>query len=103
MTLCARSWWGALGLALLLLLTLSAGCAKERGSTYRCTCSYLTDFDDGSTADVLVCSPTDERAPDFARGCAQLGAPAPVEKCSCRMETSKTSCEAGTCTNLPRQ
>ncbi len=101
MSLVSRLRWGE-ALVVGLLFTLSAGCAKERGSTYRCSCSYLTDFDDSATQEVTVCSPSDERATEFARGCAQLGAPAPVEKCACKIAIQSSGCEAGACTNLPR-
>jgi hypothetical protein len=85
-----------------LLSVMAVGCTKERGSTYTCTCTFLTDFDDGSRQDVTVCSPSDERAPDFARGCAQFAAPAHVEKCSCKVEKKDNGCEVGLCRNRPR-
>ena len=91
--------------ALLLALAapaLGAGCEKERGSHYACSCTFLTDFDDNSGSEVTVCSPSDERAPDFARGCAQSGAPAPVEKCVCKVEKGAGTCEVGLCRNRPR-
>jgi hypothetical protein len=91
--------------ALLLALAasvLGAGCEKERGSHYACTCTFLTDFDDNSAHEVTVCSPSAERAPDFARGCAQSGAPAPVEKCACKVEKEAGTCEVGLCRNRPR-
>jgi hypothetical protein len=86
-----------------LYSVLLLGCAKEKGSTYTCACTFLTDFDDGSSHDVTVCSPSDERAPNFARGCAQSAAPAPVEKCSCRVEKKDSGCEVGLCQNKPRE
>ncbi|MRG97982.1 hypothetical protein [Polyangium spumosum] len=91
--------------ALLLALAaavLGSGCEKERGSPYACSCTFLTDFDDNSGSEVTVCSPSDERAPDFARGCAQSGAPAPVEKCTCKVERGAGTCEVGLCRNRPR-
>lgn len=71
-------------------------CAAE-GRPYACGCTYLTDFDDGSKADVEVCAPSAERAPAVARGCAQSGAPAPVQACSCAPVPSGPPCKAGAC------
>lgn len=106
MTQAPCSWRRARAIALvgsLLLSVAIAGCAKERGASYRCSCSYLTDFDDGSIQDVAVCAPSDDRAPDFARGCAQSGAPAPVDKCDCKRNVAAAGgCEVGLCKNLPR-
>ncbi len=92
-------------LALLLasaVPVLGAGCEKERGSPYACACTFLTDFDDASVHEVTVCSPSDERAPDFARGCAQSAVPAPVEKCSCKVVKEAGTCEVGLCRNRTR-
>lgn len=86
-----------------LLPAFASGCREERGSTYACRCSFLTDFDDGSTQEVAVCAPSEERAPDFARGCAQAGAPAPVERCACRLEKSGSGCEVGACVARARE
>ncbi len=73
------------------------GCSKEPGHTYACKCTFLTDFDDGSSIEVDVCSPSYERLDGFARGCAQQAAPAPIEACTCKSEPSTASCEAGSC------
>ncbi|UQA59207.1 hypothetical protein [Polyangium aurulentum] len=93
----------ALAKAALLPALLLGGCREERGSTYLCSCSFLTDFDDGSTQEVTVCAPSDERAPGFASGCAQEGAPAPVERCSCRLEKSGAGCKVGACASRSRE
>jgi len=76
---------------------LVAGCSKEPGQDYACKCTFLTDFDDGSSIDVDVCSPTQERLDGFARGCAQQAAPAPVEACTCKLERADAACEVGSC------
>jgi hypothetical protein len=89
--------------ALALTAALLGGCKEERGSTYACDCSVLTDFDDGTTTSVTVCAPSDERAPAFAHGCAQTSAPAPVEKCVCRLEKKASGCEVGACQRRPRE
>jgi hypothetical protein len=89
--------------ALLCAFAFATGCKEERGSTYACRCSFLTDFDDGSTQEVTVCAPSDERAPDFARGCAQAGAPAPVERCSCQLDKSAAGCAVGACASRSRE
>jgi len=70
-------------------------CRAEPGHTYACTCSYLTDFDDGAKTDVSVCAPTPERAADIARGCAQSAAPAPIQTCTCT--PSASACERRGC------
>ena len=59
-----------------------AGC-RERGIAYRCTCSFLTDFDAEVKREVEVCAPSLARAPAFARDYAQSDAPAPVNDCVC--------------------
>jgi hypothetical protein len=79
------------------LCILVASCSKERGQEYACKCTFLTDFDDGSSIDVDVCSPTPERLDGFARGCAQQAAPAPIEACTCKLERRESVCEAGSC------
>lgn len=84
-------------LASLLIALVVAGCPKERGQDYVCKCTFLTDFDDGSSIDINVCSPTLERLDAFARGCAQQAAPAPVEACTCKLENADANCEAGAC------
>ncbi len=68
---------------LALLVAAAAGC-REEGAPYDCTCTYLTDFDDAAKQETRVCAASPERAPGVARGCAQAGAPAPIQECSCR-------------------
>jgi hypothetical protein len=82
--------------AALFLGAAAAGCPAERGDVYDCTCTFLTDFDDPSRHEVLVCAPSSERAPAIARGCAQAGAPAPVQGCACRKAAAGT-CALGEC------
>jgi hypothetical protein len=79
------------------LVVVVAACSKEQGQDYACKCTFLTDFDDGSSIDVNVCSPSLERLDGFARGCAQAAAPAPIEACTCKLERSDASCSAGAC------
>jgi hypothetical protein len=79
---------------LLLLVLLCGGC-REQGERHRCSCAFLTDFDDGSRREVTVCSPTAERAPAVARGCAQSGAPATIQDCTCTSLGGR--CAVGAC------
>lgn len=80
-----------------IALVIIASCSKERGHEYECKCTFLTDFDDASSIDVDVCSPTPERLDGFARGCAQQAAPAPIEACTCKSERADSVCEVGSC------
>jgi hypothetical protein len=77
------------------------GCERDRGKPYACTCSVLTDFDDGTKHEVEVCSPSPDRARDFGKGCAQSGAPAKVEGCVCR-PIEGPACDLGRCVARPR-
>ncbi|HSN96824.1 MAG TPA: hypothetical protein VLS89_00955 [Candidatus Nanopelagicales bacterium] len=88
------------GAAFALLGALAAlvpACRAERGAPYRCTCPFVTDFDDDSRQDVEICAPDADRAPAVARGCAQSGAPGPVQSCACRPAGEPASCEVGAC------
>lgn len=80
---------------------VAMGCTRERGRPYACTCSVLTDFDDGTRHVVEVCSPSGERAAEFGKGCAQSGAPAKVEACVCR-PIEGPACDLGRCVTRPR-
>jgi len=82
-----------------LLAAAASGCRNEPGAPYACACSFLTDFDDTSRHDVRVCAPSPERARAIARGCAQMGAPGPVQGCDCRAERG-ARCETGACTSV---
>jgi hypothetical protein len=87
---------------LLLLAALSlASAACEKGNRYDCSCSFLTDYDDASKQLVEVCAPSLERAAAFAKGCAQSGAPAPIQACVCRPGGAEP-CRAGACSTNPR-
>ena len=79
----------------------AAGCS-ERGVPYDCACTVLTDFDDPSKHEMRICAPSPERAPAIARGCAQMGAPAPVEKCVCKGVEGGAECRGGECMEAPR-
>lgn len=80
----------------LLLTTLMTGC-REHGTSWDCTCSFLTDYDDASTHEVRVCSADAGRVEAEARGCAQAGAPAPVQGCSCGQVEPRRDCLVGAC------
>jgi hypothetical protein len=87
---------------LLAAALASAGC-REQGSYYRCSCSFLTDYDDPARLSINVCSPSREQASSIGRGCAQSGAPAPVQSCSCDLEPARAgvSCRSGDCELVP--
>jgi hypothetical protein len=84
--------------ALAAALTLAA-CRSEQGSPYRCDCSFLTDYDDAATIAVRSCAPSRDLASTIARGCAQSGAPAPVDKCSCEPDAERAGevCRVSDC------
>jgi hypothetical protein len=100
-------WTGAALVITAALLPGASGCREELGSTYACDCSFLTDFDDSSTQAVTVCAPSDDddrddhdRAEAYAGTCAlERGAPAPVERCQCRVEKRGSGCKVGACGN----
>ncbi|HVY45491.1 MAG TPA: hypothetical protein VHB21_06405, partial [Minicystis sp.] len=79
----------------------AAGCERG-GRPYTCTCSVLTDFDDATKHVVEICSPTAARAAEFAKGCAQAGAPAKVDACTCEPVPSGAACDLGRCVTVPR-
>jgi hypothetical protein len=87
--------------AVLALGAAAIGCAEE-GRPYDCACSYLTDWDDPANHHVRICAPTPERAAAIGRGCAQMGAQAPVERCACRPVAGAGSCRVGECAPAPR-
>lgn len=80
------------------LALASSGC-REQGSYYRCTCSFLTDYDDAASLSVAACSPSRELASSIGRGCAQSSAPAPVQSCACEPDRERASvaCRSGDC------
>jgi hypothetical protein len=84
--------------ALMMLAAALSGC-REQGSYYRCSCSFLTDYDDAAKLSIAVCSPSREQASSIGRGCAQSGAPAPVQACACEPDQarSRAACRSGDC------
>jgi hypothetical protein len=84
------------GLVLAGVALSAAGC-RPRGALYDCTCAFLTDFDYAVTQEVTVCAGSAERAVPEARGCAQTGAPAPIQGCSCRPASEGAECVVGEC------
>jgi hypothetical protein len=80
------------------LVAALAGC-REQGSYYRCSCSFLTDYDDPAKVSIAVCSPSREQASSIGRGCAQSGAPAPVQGCACDLDGPRAgvTCRSGDC------
>lgn len=71
-----------------------AACSHE-GAPFDCECSMLTDYDDGWKLTARVCAADAREAPEVARGCAQLGAPAPVQSCACRAVEPAATCRHG--------
>ncbi len=79
-----RGGVAALGAVVSLLATgLVAFACTPPGVPFECECDMLTDYDDGWRLPVRVCAADMREAPVVARGCAQLGAPAPVQSCKC--------------------
>ncbi len=59
---------------------------------------FVTDFDDESKHAVEVCAgPAAEVAAEVARGCAQSGAPGPVQACTCRPASDLGGCRGDAC------
>ena len=79
-----------------IALLAAAGCAKD-GTSYACSCDYITDYDDAYGVKVSICAATDERAPQLAKNCAEQGAPAPIQRCSCAADTTGKKCKEGEC------
>jgi hypothetical protein len=82
-------------------LSFVAGCSRGPGveaQRWGCDCTFLTDMDDSSAQKIEVCESTKERAEAAAVGCAQSGAPARVERCSCAAVAGGPACRAGDCT-----
>lgn len=76
------------------------GCTSQPGQAYDCACGFLTDFDDKSSIVVGACAAPiegDEGARVVARSCAQSGAPAPIDSCTCRPLADAAPCEIGAC------
>ncbi|WP_437717493.1 hypothetical protein WMF45_14435 [Sorangium sp. So ce448] len=82
-------------------MVLSSACRPEQGKPYRCSCTFVTDFDDDSRLDVEVCAPSDARAEGVGRGCAQTHAPGPVSGCTCGGAPDRGPCELGACHVTP--
>lgn len=88
-----------------ILLAALAPCCQggEPRAPFACECTFVTDFDDDSRYDVEVCSPpAAETAAALARGCAQSGAPGPVQGCACRPVGELGACKGDACRALPR-
>jgi hypothetical protein len=81
---------------LALALSSALVACDDKGASYACTCSFLTDFDDASSESVVVCASSPERAAPMARGCAQSAAPAPVQSCRCALRGGPV-CRDGAC------
>jgi hypothetical protein len=98
-----RNQAAAAGAGAVLCAALAFGCRSEHGTLYVCECIFVTDFDDDAKTAVEVCAPSEERVEAIARGCAQAGAPGPVQGCACRRnqthETHETheACSIGAC------
>lgn len=88
-----RAGW----IALLLCTCGALGCERHRGTSFRCRCHFLTDFDDPSTQPVEICAQSATEAPAVARGCAQSAAPAPIQSCSCQELSPPAPCSQGSC------
>jgi hypothetical protein len=86
--------WRALLIGALAMV--ASGCKAEAGVPWQCTCTFLTDYDDPSRHEVEVCAPVRERAEAQARGCAQSGAPAPIQRCECQ-PLAGAACAVGAC------
>lgn len=84
------------------LAALAPACRAERGEPHACSCTFVTDFDDESRHDVEVCAPDAARAAEAGRGCAQSGAPGPVQACACRPSGAPGSCALGACRMIER-
>lgn len=80
--------------AAMVALALALVACKREGAPYACECDMLTDYDDAHRASVKVCAASVESAASIAEGCAQLADPMPVQRCSCRAETSAPSAPA---------
>ncbi|NUQ76680.1 MAG: hypothetical protein HUU21_24335 [Polyangiaceae bacterium] len=91
----------ALCAAAFALAAALSGC-REQGTYYRCSCSFLTDYDDAAKLSIAVCSPSREQASSIGRGCAQTGAPAPVQACACEPDAARSgvTCRSGDCEML---
>jgi len=88
-----------------LLLVLVCGCRGDnaKAERYACDCSFLTDMDGASGVPVEVCAAGPDKAEQVAQGCAQSGAPAPIEACACRPQRAASGCKAGECKVLEQR
>jgi hypothetical protein len=93
-------------IAILVAAALAlGGCRRDEGALYRCSCSFLTDYDDTLEIKVRSCSPSREQADTIARGCAQTTAPAPVQGCVCAVDEARAgvACRAGDCDRIEEE
>ena len=96
---------GSLHLVLLLLLAaLSTACKEEEPrALWGCDCTFITDTDGESKHAVEVCAgPAAEVAAEVARGCAQSGAPGPVQACKCSPTSDLRGCSGDVCRMMKR-
>ncbi|MBI4951246.1 MAG: hypothetical protein HY908_04380 [Myxococcales bacterium] len=97
-----RSPWGVLALVGLGWLSAAGapGCEQRAQASltrHRCSCSFLTDYDDAAQADVEACAADPEHAAAVARSCAQRAAPGSVERCACAPAPAPTACPSERC------
>jgi hypothetical protein len=88
-----------LALAMLPLLAVGAACKRSAsdGQPFSCDCELLTDTDGVSSVKVTICEADPSVAERAARGCAQSGAPAQIQSCSCQSIPGTASCQPGSC------
>lgn len=83
--------------ALAVLCALGVGCRAREGRAHRCTCSFLSDYDDDWEHTLVACGDSPEHAAAVARGCAQASAPAPIQHCRCEPAPELPPCKNETC------
>lgn len=97
----ARASVAAVALAALAtltsLVTAAGGCRAREGQAFRCTCSFLSDYDDDWEHSLVACGDGPEHAASVARGCAQASAPAPIQHCRCAPAPELPPCRNETC------
>jgi hypothetical protein len=76
---------------------MAGGCRAREGQAFRCTCSFLSDYDDDWEHSLVACGDGPEHAASVARGCAQASAPAPIQHCRCAPAPELPPCRNETC------
>jgi hypothetical protein len=91
---------GSLRSSRLLLVVALGGCPADSGpkARFSCVCRFLTDTDGTSEVVVDLCAKDAAAAEARAPGCAQAGAPATVQGCSCSAATGPCAAAAPDCT-----